>query len=449
MGDAFFGSAWHTMLVGGLNAGGQEIYALDITNPSSFASAQTSPSTILKWEFTDANDADLGFTYSQPQIVRLHNGKWAAVFGNGYNNSVTGPNDAIGSTTGKAALFIVDIQDGSLIRKISLTGSAATTGDTTNPNGLATPAMVDIDGDRIVDFAFAGDLYGNMWKFDLRSATPSSWNSAFSGGGNPLPLYVAKDNAGTPNRQPITERPVVIRGPSGAGMSVLFGTGKYLETGDNSSTAVNTFYGIYDRNSSPIVDTDRVSDRSVLQQQTITNELSIDFDGAGAGGGPLEAVDLRVTSNNAVDTTTKRGWYMDLTSPVSGAQGEKSVSNPLVRNGHLIFTTLIPSSDPCSDGGTSWLMELDALSGKRLTESPFDLNGDGIFSEADYVTLPDGTKVPAGGLKSTEGILPTPGVLSSKDKEFKYTPGTSGEIQVTVENPGKSGTGRQSWRQVR
>ena len=33
IGDAFYGSAWHTVLVGGLNKGGRSIYALDVTHP--------------------------------------------------------------------------------------------------------------------------------------------------------------------------------------------------------------------------------------------------------------------------------------------------------------------------------------------------------------------------------------------------------------------------------
>ena len=46
-------------------------------------------------------------------------------------------------------------------------------------NGLSTPTFVDIDADRIVDYAYAGDLYGNMWKFDLRSADPANWKVAY------------------------------------------------------------------------------------------------------------------------------------------------------------------------------------------------------------------------------------------------------------------------------
>ncbi len=85
-GDAFFGGAWHTMLVAGLNKGGQGVYALDVTNPASLT--EGGATSFFKWEFDDADDADLGFTYSRPSIVRTNAGTWAAAFGNGYNNTV-------------------------------------------------------------------------------------------------------------------------------------------------------------------------------------------------------------------------------------------------------------------------------------------------------------------------------------------------------------------------
>ena len=442
MGDVFYGGAWHTVLAGGLNKGGQGVYALDVTTPSSLSS-----SSVL-WEFTDANDADLGFTFSQPSIVRLHNGRWAAVFGNGYNSRAA---DGTPSSTGNAVLYIVDIETGALIRKLDTgTGIAQAPTGVTWDNGLSTPALVDINGDRIVDYAYAGDLYGNMWKFDLTSTSSSSWSVAFNSSGTPAPLYRARDALG--NAQPITVRPEVTRGPFGSGMVVLFGTGKYLESNDKltTPTRVQTFYGIVDRNTG--TDTDRVADRLSLTAQQILVETSADPDGSG----PLGSINVRVTSNNTLSGTS--GWYLDLVSPVQGYQAEKQVTNPIVRNGRVIFTTLLPDSDPCSSGGGSWIMELNALDGSRLTSTPFDINNDSQFTSADNVTvtLPDGTQVtvPVSGLGSNEGILQSPGVIEGEVQgglpvQFKYLPGSSGGIQRVTENPGAGGTGRQSWRQIR
>ena len=132
-------------------------------------------------------------------------------------------------------------------------------------------------------------------------------------------------------------------------------------------------------------------------------------------------------------------------------QGERQVSRSLLRNNRIIFTTLIPETAECEFGGDAWLMELDAFSGSRLGEPPFDLNDDDEFDEDDKVTCacgePPGPPKPPSGLKSTEGILPTPAVLTAGDTETKYSSGASGGIFTTTENPGSSSRGRQAWRQ--
>ncbi|HLA73157.1 MAG TPA: PilC/PilY family type IV pilus protein [Steroidobacteraceae bacterium] len=458
VGDAFYGSAWHTVLLGSLNKGGKSIFALDVTNPSGFSEANAS--SIYRWEFTDA---DLGLTYSRPVIAKLHDGKWYAIFGNGYNNT-QGATPV--STTGRAALFIVDIETGVLAKKI-VTNVAGNPGAPATPNGLATPALVDTDRDLVMDFAYAGDLLGNMWKFDLRGATFASWVVAYGG----VPLFVAKDAAGV--RQPITSRPEVGRGPKGAGLVVLVGTGKFMEPVDKSPTQTESFYGVYDKNTFvTATDVLPATVRSVLTAQTILAEQTFTFT---TPAGTSVTLPLRVTSDNAIGT--KRGWYMDFLSPPSATfRGEMQVSNSILRNGRVIFTTLIPDANPCSGGGTSWLMEMDSLTGSRLEESPFDSNEDGIFSEADMVTitLADGTIItaPVSGLQSEVGIAQAPGILFTPGTpavpggpggpgtppqppmEFKYlsgsSPNASGSTLHRVrENPGVNSKNRQSWRQVK
>ena len=445
MGDAFYAGAWHTLLVGGLNKGGQSIYALDITNPAAFTEANAAG--IFRWEYTDA---DLGYTYSRPAIAKMANGKWAAIFGNGYNNSIAGTPAPV-STTGRAYLYVVDVENGSLIRKIDTgVGSVAT------PNGLATPAVVDFNQDSIVDYVYAGDLQGNMWKFDMRNtASPSNWNVAFSSAGVPQPLFVARDAQATPVVQPITSKPEVGRGPNGQGMVVLFGTGKFMEQVDKTPTQTQTFYGILDPNTGAA--TDMVSGRGSLTAQTIQFEGNVTFGS--------ETVPIRVTSSNPV---ANRGWYMDLLSPnTPNFRGEMQVSNSALRAGRIIFTTLIPDSDPCGFGGSSWLMEMAAVSGARLTDPPFDLNNDGLFTTADQATVtitiagsPVTITVSPSGRQSEVGIAQGPGILfdpgngSTGGKEYKYLSGSTSNasgsnLQRVVENPGPNSTGRQSWRQIK
>jgi type IV pilus assembly protein PilY1 len=466
VGDAFFDGAWHTVLAGGLNKGGQGIYAIDITDP------RTVNENSLLWEFTDQNDPDLGFTFSQPTIVKLRDGKWYVVFGNGYNSTLP---DGSASTTGNAVLFLVDLETG-VGRKIDTGVGYGERPSNTIPydNGLATPSLVDVNGDRVIDYAYAGDLYGNMWKFDLTSSSPASWNVAFGG----TPLFRARDSGG--NAQPITVRPEVARGPQGNGVVVLFGTGKYLEPGDRLRTPVapQSFYGIVDRN-------DPVGNRtSALLQQSILFEGPISADSTRAYDSRYE---VRVTSNNQLEVDANnelvsKGWYIDLVSP-DGYEGEKQVSNPAVRNGAVIFTTIIPNSDPCGSGGQGWLMELDLLDGSRLDVTPFDLTGDGLFNNRDdiIVDLPEGDAGNGGtgqdsggnnvgngnggsgtasssGLKVTDGFPTAPGIIDNGEfgeqgrgraVQYKYLPSSSGAIRRIVENPRPGAMGRQSWRQIR
>lgn len=451
MGDVYFGGAWRTVLVGGLNKGGQGIYALDITDPANDFTEGRADFVHL-WEFDDSDDPDLGFTYSRPAIAKMADGRWAAIFGNGYNNSTTSTGEpaATVSTTGRAYLFIVDIETGNLIRKIdTVAGSVGT------PNGLATPAVVDINGDSIADYVYAGDLLGNMWKFNVRNANPASWGVSYGTAAAPLPLFVARDAQATPARQPITSKPEVGRGPKGVGMMVLFGTGKFLEPSDKSPTQTQTFYGIHDRNTGNIVLDGNTGRGAQLRSQTITVEGNLTYG--------TQTISTRLTSANVM-TATHRGWYMDLLSPnAPNFRGEMQVSNSVLRNGRIVFTTLIPDSDPCGSGGTSWLMEMDALSGQRLTDPPFDMNNDGLFTSDDMAGVAaDGTayNVSPSGRQSTVGITQGPGILfdpgngTSGGKEYKYLSGSSESapgvnLQQIVENPGPNSTGRQSWRQVK
>ena len=442
--DAYFSAAWHTVLVAGLNAGGQGIYTLDVTDPANITTETIGAGKVL-WEFDDSDDTDLGYTFSQPNIVRLQNGAWAAVFGNGYNNTVT---DTHASTTGNAVLYLVNISNGTLIKKIdTLEGTADDPTGSGRPNGLASVAPVDVNGDSIIDYVYGGDLFGNLWKFNLNSSDTNQWGVAYS---NPIFTACHGSTCTSTNTQPITTRPQVGLHPKGSGYMVYFGTGKYFENNDDTSASQTTqsFYGIWDKDGATLT----AFDRDDLLPQEILEEINLDAD---------DDDDYRITSDNSIDWSAQMGWYIDLINTEAGNtdnKGERQISASILRDGRIIFTTMMPDDNPCSAGGTGWLMELDARDGSRLAFSPFDVNNDGKFDEDDYIqatvdvngdgTVDEKDKVPPSGVKSEVGIIPMPAILPSEDKEYKYTPGTIGDIQVTTENPGPGVIGRQSWREL-
>lgn len=433
MADVELSSNWKTVLAGGLNAGGQGYYAIDITNPTNFS--QSNAASLLLWEFTDEDDVDLGYTYNQPplspltnqsaQIAKMNNGKWAVIVGNGYNNIESDGNP---STTGHAVLFVLFVQEGSDGTWSSGDYVKIDTGigSTSTANGLATPMPVDTDGDGDIDIAYAGDLEGNLWKFDLTDSSSSNWSVA--------KLFTAKDSSNTV--QPITTAPMVVPHTDG-GYMVGFGTGRYLESADLNTTSTQTLYGIWDNYSGGGVSTISGARSTKLAEQTVIDVVTV------------SGVDYRLSSNNSVDYSTKRGWFMDL--PTSG---ERVAFNPIARDQRFVFVTLIPdSSDPCASGGSGWLMELDYLGGSRLGFPPFDVTGDKTINDSDKIAYDedgdgDDEYLPPTG-KKFDGIPATPAVVDKDEEtEVKIISQSTGTVETLTESKSKGSSGRLSWWQI-
>lgn len=342
--DVFINGSWRTILIGGMRYGGQGFYALDITN------AASRQPTVL-WEFTDEDDADLGFTYGEAEIVRLSStGEWVALLPNGYNNSEKdhtnlGDPRNILSLTGTSVLYVVRLSDGQLIKKFDSGVGAATT-----PNGMASPVAVDseyygapgqpIGLDLGADYAYAGDLYGNLWKFDLSSPNPGSWSmsAVVSAGSAPdvLPITVKPRVIAVPDAQQSKENDVI----------VIYGTGKYIETPDRDTNIGDQYLvGLVDGLESTNTNLN-ISDPSFIEQS---------FGGGGR---------YRTLTNREVNLSVQNGWKIKLPE-----QGER-IFNPLALFGTelLIATSNITAGiDPCLPGGRSWLLAIDPLTGGTPT----------------------------------------------------------------------------------
>ena len=439
VGDAYFGSStWKTVLVSSLGAGGKAIFALDVTDPDDFVESGFNGSKVL-WELSDSDDPDIGNILGEASIVRLNNGSWAAIFGNGYN-----------SVNKKASLFIVDIQTGNVIKKLETKLGNNAGGQ----NGLSSPIAIDSDNDRIADVIYAGDLQGNLWKFDISSENTSQWDIAFGDSTTPEPLFRACSEDPCVKPQAITAKPQVGNHPDG-GQMIYFGTGKFFETGDNlvgASTQVQTYYAIRDNHAETDSST-LIAGRDELQEQTILSEVSA-YDNA-----------YRITSTETVDyeneSTPQYGWYLDLLSPnAANSQGERVISGSILKNGRIVFITFAPNPDPCASpesSSFSWLMELDAISGTSLDGSPFDVNGDGSFDDKDdhlRDTNDDGDvdgdddKEPPSGIKILKGTGQIPVILETTDDNLdkKIFSIKTGEF-MTIDERAFRKRGRQSWLQ--
>ena len=419
--DAYVDSQWRTILIGTTGAGGRGIFALDVTDPTTFTASN------VLFDLDDGDLEHLGATIPKATVARLNDGHFWAIFANGY-----------GSDDGKAVLYMRNLTTD----EVEVLDTEA--GDTNAPNGLSSPIPVDIDGDRVADRIYAGDLQGNLWRFDV-DGNQNQWGfiNAFKQGSTPKPLFTARDT--DDNVQPITARPEVGRHPDG-GVMVYFGTGTYFRDGDNTvsgSDPRHSFYGIRDQDA-------QVAGRSALLMQEITFEGTANFSGGGDDGMGTNQAKVRAVSGYE-DASKTGGFYLDLISP-HGFEGERVVAGAQLRFGRIVFTTLIPSTDPCSFGGSSWLMELDAFDGGSYGESIFDLNEDDNFDESDYVNVGEEDEPvmkPVSGLASEVGIVNKPSIITAGEVEYKYTSGSSGEVGVVKEISGSDLLGRQSWRELR
>lgn len=426
--DVYFANDWHTVLIGTLGAGGRSLFALDITDPDNID---------LLWEFTDD---DMGYTFPQPTVARLHTGQWAVVTGNGYGNQS-------GTLADKAALFVIDVESGELVKKVVVEG------DTTKANGLSTPKLADNDSDGIADYAYAGDLQGNLWRFDLFEATQDSTpaGNPFSGltnttaddivasyGGSPL--FTAVDGT-TGATQPITAPPSLVRHPSYQGYLVMFGTGKYFEDSDGNidNSRAQSVYAIWDRKTkAEKTKTPPNITRSDLLGQAIESELIHSFD----NDGNSTTHEVRtITENtptwykaNATDTNNDSsvnhwGWYLDL--KLGNTLAGEMMVNPMAARGQvLMLSTLTPNDDPCVDGVDIWAYGLNVASGGRTTFSVFDFSGDGSVDSGDTVN---------GAVASGRKLAPSSGFTLSGDKMFS----TGDSMTVSF---GPNSSGRQSWQ---
>jgi type IV pilus assembly protein PilY1 len=457
--DVFYGASWHTVAIGGLGKGGQGIYALDVTNaPSMVDENTTAIANMVLWEFTETDDADLGYTYTKPQMFKMNNGKWMVAFGNGYNNTQA---DGNASTNGDAQLFLLDIEHGgqgaqSVKVKLSTeVGAAEDPAGLNRANRLTDVVAVDQNQDFIVDILYAGDLFGNLWKFDVTSSNASQWTVVKSGS-TPTPLFTAVDDDGNP--QPITVAPAVQYHNKKNGYLVYVGTGKYLETSDPADTSIQSIYGIWDREESSNITT---IDRPSLLEQKILGENRTQF----ALTNARITTDNRLTwydgnglPNNSGANKSYLGWYIDLgdTDTSTGdtiAQGERMLDDLFVSGDRLEFITLIPSTNPCVGGGESWLFAVNAITGSRFTSTtPWDYNLDGNYNTADKVDWGgSGNQVWGSGinLKTPQRFRRTKLLEPGSDcQEINLLNNSDGSITTVSGSCQGFNYGRRSWRQI-
>ena len=426
---------WKTVLVSGMGGGAQGVFALDITDPARFAQDGA------LWEFTDRDDKLMGNVRAPPAFARINMGgkegvlayRDVAVVASGYNNHVNDGKDTTAPASA-AAIFLLALDKapgtpwvlGSNYFRLKVPVASGGDGHESDgeagadaiPHALGSPAVVP-GGDGALAYLYAGDLQGNIWRFDMAGGPP--WKD---GAGRKL-VFIARDAQG--RRQPVTQQLNVAYAPGG-GYLLLFGTGKLVEAADTWPAAFlsQSFYAVHDdvRESSP------TRSRADLEQRSLD---------AAAGGVRVDGAELRYTGSDAM-----RGWYLDFLN--TAQTGERSISSPVLAAGKVLFNTVLPGRDPCAKP-TTRLYVLDVLSG-------FAADGAGVVQAgAQTGRLFDGlARAPplALELNSTVGAATAAGRAEGRTELAVLQPGlpgaASGAVLKVVSAPLPAR--RLSWREV-
>jgi type IV pilus assembly protein PilY1 len=381
-GDLFYNDVngngvWHTWLVGGLGAGGAAIYALDITNPApnptassnNFSEGNASNVVLGEWTSDRINaigcsstpaacGGNLGSTFGTPQIRRLHNGQWGVIFGNGF-----------GSSTGDAGIYVMTISfntSGKLTPSFYYLSTGVASG-----NGIGYTTPVDLDGDHVTDYVYAGDLKGNVWRFDLTSTNPAQWAVATAPGGTtPAPLFTS------PSGQPISTQLLAVSSSATGGpqrLLIEFGTGRRIQITNAGaatySSGSQAIYGVWDWNLSawnamssvqyaslgavlPVATaaattataTGLTSPFTIQSSNLTAQTFTIINAGSGSSAyatGVIEGTNLPVCwkgSTACSSNNNKFGWSATL---ING--GEQVIFNPVYFQGSILVDTTVPS----------------------------------------------------------------------------------------------------------
>ena len=463
VGDVKVGADWRTYLFSSLGRGGKGIFALDVTragtvttvtddkgtpadksddtttttvNGSELDEVAAHAQAIFRWQLTSEDETeaenDLGYIVSEPttsvftnqpgQIAMMNNGRFAALFGNG-----------VDSKNGKAVLYIV-------FADANAAGSGGKFVKIKTPiaggNGLSQPTWVDVNNDSIADYIYAGDLKGNLWRFDVSSSDPANWKVSYSTPDSVVgkPLFTAKDVDNNP--LPITGAPE-FRFARMGGVVVSVVTGLSLSSGDfPNGTLTNGMFGIWDNPAFSSIATEVAMEAALprtlgqLAERVLHN----------TGGGTDDQ--NRYLTGDAVDWNEDRGWYMFF-----NVYSEMGLNNLNIANGQLVTVTVSPpreklglENDPCSDTPVARVVVVDPITGLAS-----DLLGE--YTDPDthitYSLASIGTADQKLKFGSTQ--VGTQGA-NCKNGSLDCTAGVGATSQVNFKS--KLGVGRIFWREI-
>ena len=372
---------WRQLVLGTGGRAGSFMYGLE--SPMNTGNRTPTKENFL-WEVNAQTEGygDMANMTNQSTAGQLDDGTWVMLTGSGQYPS----------SGKKVGLYVVNALTGKLVKFIPLpTGWG---NDIAGGNRGLGGVVAVRDTNRKVVAAFAGDANGNLWRFDLRTAS-----FAVSYG---KPLFTTPGGKG----EPIYATPTFQTHPGDGsactsstttqcGAIVVVGTGILLDENDLDQPATRqAIYGIWDK--TPIGDNDATGTGNVTAADLV--EQTINLASAKDGSGLETGKKFYQVSSNKVDWKTQRGWLMKLgVIPFSGAMtnGERVVGDPSNLGSSVIVTSFLPEDknltiESCTATGSlpNIIYTLDALTGKN--KNSYDVNADGTFDAYSIVSIPDG-----------------------------------------------------------
>jgi Tfp pilus tip-associated adhesin PilY1 len=330
---------WKTILVSGLNKGGKGYYALDISDPENpkalwefkhdAGNCVTVDATTKAPATDEYSDCHIGYSFNNPVISKLRDGRWVVFVTSGYNNvnSPSAPGDGVGY------LYVLDAMTGKILYKID-TGA----GDAATPSGL-NHISAWVEGSTIrnnlTERVYGVDLLGNVWRFDVNDILNASGREA---------TLIAQVVDGSGVGQPITTRPELAMVDGSA--YVYVGTGRYLGTTDAGNLQTQSVWALRDSLSS----TTMTNLRSTLRKMTVVNQ--------GSGTAAYR------TNSCTTNCGSMYGWFVDLPD-----SGERVNIDMKLQLGTLVVASNVPETNACNFGGYAWLNYFNNRTGEAIANS--------------------------------------------------------------------------------
>jgi len=413
---------WRNIVVGTGGAAARSLFAIQVPVGLGTGTGTTNPSIAadILWEIDahDAQFASLGYSLQKPGVGVMRDGTWVVMAGNGYTPSV-----------GTAKLFIINALTGAHVKTIDVPTSGA--------NGLGGVRLV-LDLQRRISSAYAGDLLGNLWKFDFSNENPNHWGLAF--GGRPLfrAQYALRSNAAA--TQAITATPAYLAHPRGGNL-VVFGTGKWLQASDIEDLNMQTLYAVWD--SAEVCESAQAQSVTAHTQTSGTSAMVSRASLVEQTVLPIQGTNFYSASKYPVNYADKRGWYINLnTMPL----GLRLVQAPQLAAGRVLLQTISPGGKSTHDlampSASTVLFVLNPLTGSASAPT-FDVNSDGVIDSFD-------------ALDSSGHAINAVAVTANKsaEMEFRQITGANGlssalasDTRQTTLVSAKNAL-RRSWRQI-